>query len=64
MGLQSLGSLGSTASSFNSFNLNVFEPTDVFQFSIGSTRNINLSLNNKGVTSEEWKLITHNCAIA
>ena len=46
MGLQSLGSLGSTASSFNSFNLNVFDPTDVFQFSIGSTRNINLSLNN------------------
>ena len=46
MGLQSLGSLGSAPRSFNSFNLNVFDPTDVFQFSIGSARNINLSLNN------------------
>ena len=46
MTTRDLGSLGSAPRSFNTFNLNVFEPTDVFQFSIGSTRNINLSLNN------------------
>ena len=46
MTTRDLGSLGSAPRSFNSFNVNAVEPTDVFQFSIGSTQNINLSLNN------------------
>ncbi|MBD2678138.1 MULTISPECIES: pre-peptidase C-terminal domain-containing protein [Nostoc] len=46
MSIQDLGSLNSTPRSFNSFNVNAVQPTDIFQFSIGSTRNINLSLNN------------------
>ncbi|MEH2302022.1 MAG: PPC domain-containing protein [Nostoc sp.] len=46
MTTRDLGSLGSTPRSFNSFNVNAVEPTDVFKFSIGSTQNINLSLNN------------------
>ncbi|MEH2279343.1 MAG: PPC domain-containing protein [Nostoc sp.] len=46
MTTRDLGSLGSAPRSFNTFNLNSVEPTDVFKFSIGSTRNINLSLNN------------------
>ncbi|MEH2142065.1 PPC domain-containing protein [Nostoc sp.] len=46
MTTRDLGSLGSAPRSFNTFNLNSVEPTDVFKFSIGSARNINLSLNN------------------
>lgn len=46
MSTLNLGSLGSTPRSFNNSNVNSAAPTDVFQFSIGSTRNINLSLNN------------------
>ncbi|MEH1922310.1 PPC domain-containing protein [Nostoc sp.] len=46
MSTQFLGSLGSSVRSFNGFNVNAGDPTDVFRFSLGSTRNINLSLNN------------------
>ncbi|MDZ8107809.1 MAG: PPC domain-containing protein [Nostoc sp. DedQUE12a] len=45
MSTRNLGSLNSTPRSFNSFNVNEADPTDVYKFSIGSTRNINLSLN-------------------
>jgi len=43
MSTRNLGSLASTPRSFNSFNVNEVDPTDVFKFSIGSTRNISNS---------------------
>ncbi|MEH1829322.1 MAG: pre-peptidase C-terminal domain-containing protein [Nostoc sp.] len=46
MSIQYLGSLGSTARQYSSFNVNAADPTDIYRFSIGSNRNINLSLNN------------------
>jgi hypothetical protein len=46
MSTQYLGYLGSGARQYSSFNVNAGDPTDIFRFSIGSTRNINLSLNN------------------
>ncbi|MDZ8068494.1 MAG: pre-peptidase C-terminal domain-containing protein [Nostoc sp. DedQUE08] len=45
MSTVNLGSLASTPRPLNGF-LNAVEPTDVFRFSIDSTKNINLSLNN------------------
>ncbi len=44
MSTQYVGLLNSTPSSFSNFDVNASEPTDVFELSIDSTRNINLSL--------------------
>ncbi|AFZ23101.1 putative pre-peptidase [Cylindrospermum stagnale PCC 7417] len=44
MSLIQIGSLSSAAVTKNDFSLSAGEPDDVFQFQIGSTRNINLAL--------------------
>ncbi|MEH2243468.1 pre-peptidase C-terminal domain-containing protein [Nostoc sp.] len=44
MTLFNLGTLGSTPVVKDNVNLNASEPTDVFQFKIASSKNINLSL--------------------
>ncbi|MFN6528486.1 PPC domain-containing protein [Nostoc sp. ChiSLP03a] len=46
MGFSNLGTLGSTPVVKNNFGLVTSDPTDVFQFKITSSKNINLSLTN------------------
>ncbi|MDZ8089706.1 MAG: PPC domain-containing protein [Nostoc sp. DedQUE12b] len=60
MALFNLGTIGTTPVVRNNFTLTTSDPTDVFQFRIGSTKNINLTVTDISVGDPELLLFRDN----
>ncbi|PHM07942.1 PPC domain-containing protein [Nostoc sp. 'Peltigera malacea cyanobiont' DB3992] len=60
MALSNLGTIGTTPVVRNNLTLTTSDPTDVFQFQIGSTKNINLTVTDISVGDPELLLFRDN----
>ncbi len=60
MALSNLGTIGTTPVVRNNLTLTTSDPTDVFQFRIGSTKNINLTVTDISVGDPELLLFRDN----